>query len=69
MILVERNFASVDYLDAKGESRKKVVMSQDGFSFLVMGYTGKDAARFKKKCILQSLTVCASNSASHHKHH
>ncbi|MEV3399815.1 Rha family transcriptional regulator [Paenibacillus larvae] len=49
----ERNFASVDYLDAKGESRKKVVMSQDGFSFLVMGYTGKDTARFKEMYIAE----------------
>ncbi|MDT2276114.1 Rha family transcriptional regulator [Paenibacillus larvae] len=49
----ERNFASVDYLDGKGESRRKVVMSQDGFSFLVMGYTGKEAARFKEMYIAE----------------
>lgn len=47
----ERNFALVDYIDGKGESRRKVVMSQDGFSFLVMGYTGKEAARFKEMYI------------------
>ncbi|QHZ49992.1 phage regulatory protein, Rha family [Paenibacillus phage phiERICV] len=49
----ERNFASVDYLDGKGESRRKVVMSQDGFSFLVMGYTGKEAAKFKEMYIAE----------------
>lgn len=47
----ERNFASVDYVDAKGQTRRKVIMSQDGFSFLVMGYTGKEAARFKEMYI------------------
>jgi anti-repressor protein len=47
----ERNFASVDYKDAKGESRPKYLITQDGFSFLVMGYTGKEAARFKEMYI------------------
>lgn len=47
----ERNFASVDYIDAKGQHRRKVIMNQDGFSFLVMGYTGKEAARFKEMYI------------------
>lgn len=47
----ERNFASVKYLDTKGQSRRKIVMTQDGFSFLAMGYTGKEAARFKEMYI------------------
>ncbi|MDN4069982.1 Rha family transcriptional regulator [Paenibacillus vini] len=47
----ERNFASVDYPDAKGQHRRKIIMTQDGFSFLVMGYTGKEAARFKEMYI------------------
>lgn len=42
-----RNFASVDYLDEKGETRPEFIMTKDGFSFLVMGFTGKKAARFK----------------------
>jgi anti-repressor protein len=47
----EFNFASVEYRDAKGESRPKYLITQDGFSFLVMGYTGKEAARFKEMYI------------------
>lgn len=47
----ERNFALVDYKDVKGEKRPKFLLTQDGFSFLVMGYTGKEAARFKEMYI------------------
>jgi Rha family phage regulatory protein len=47
----ERNFALVDYKDVKGEMRPKYFITQDGFSFLVMGYTGKEAARFKEMYI------------------
>lgn len=47
----ERNFALVDYKDAKGESRPKYLIAQDGFTFLVMGYTGKEAAHFKEMYI------------------
>jgi len=40
----ERNFAPVDYLDEKGEARRSVDMTRDGFMFVVMGFTGKRAA-------------------------
>ncbi|KAF6576536.1 Rha family transcriptional regulator [Paenibacillus polymyxa] len=49
----ERNFASVDYIDGKGETRPKFIISQDGFSFLAMSYTGKEAARFKEMYITE----------------
>lgn len=47
----ERNFALVGYKDTKGEIRPKYLITQDGFSFLVMGFTGKEAARFKEMYI------------------
>ena len=47
----ERNFAPVEYLDAKGEARTEYGMTRDGFTFLVMGFTGKDAAAWKEKYI------------------
>ena len=46
-----RNFAAVKYVDAKGESRKSYLMTRDGFSFLVMGFRGKEAAEFKEAYI------------------
>lgn len=49
----ERNFASSDYKDSTGRTLSKAVMTQDGFSFLVMGFTGKEAARFKEMYIAE----------------
>ena len=46
-----RNFASVEYTDAKGERRPMYTMTRDGFTLLVMGYTGKEAMRFKLEYI------------------
>ena len=43
-----RNFAVVEYTDAKGEKRPAVEMTRDGFTFLAMGFTGKEAARWKE---------------------
>lgn len=48
-----RNFAEVDYLDAKGEKRPAFEMTKDGFVFLVMGFTGKKAAAFKEAYIAE----------------
>lgn len=45
----ERNFAAVEYIDAKGEMRPAYRISRDGFSFLAMGFTGKKAAAWKEK--------------------
>lgn len=47
----ERNFALSDYTDPTGRKLPKYLITQDGFSFLVMGYTGKEAARFKEMYI------------------
>ncbi|MRG86972.1 Rha family transcriptional regulator [Salinibacillus xinjiangensis] len=49
----ERNFALSDYTDVTGRVLKKYFITQDGFSFLVMGYTGKKAAEFKEKYITE----------------
>lgn len=43
----QRNFAPVGYEDAKGEVRRSFDMTRDGFSLLVMGFTGADAMRWK----------------------
>lgn len=43
----ERNFAPVDYTDAKGEKRPAYILSRDGFTLLVMGYTGNEAFKYK----------------------
>lgn len=42
------NFQPVDYIDAKGETRRMIRMTRDGFMFLVMGFTGKPAAAVKE---------------------
>ncbi|RCW44265.1 Rha family transcriptional regulator [Paenibacillus prosopidis] len=47
----QRNFAQINYQDEMNRSYPKYLITQDGFSFLVMGYTGKDAARFKEMYI------------------
>ena len=47
----QRNFASVEDLDAKGEMRRMIRMTKDGFMFLVMGFTGEEAARMKEAYI------------------
>ncbi|WP_245677483.1 Rha family transcriptional regulator [Candidatus Arsenophonus triatominarum] len=48
-----RNFAEVNYIDAKGEKRPMYEMTKDGFVFLVMGFTGKKAAVFKEAYIAE----------------
>ena len=42
-----RNFASRDYIDDRGKRWRLVEMTKDGFMFLVMGFTGKQAGRTK----------------------
>ena len=48
----ERNFAPVEYRDAKGEMRPAYRLTRDGFSFLAMGFTGKKAAAWKEKFLM-----------------
>lgn len=47
----EINFDCVDYKDKKGETRNEFHITRDGFTFLVMGFTGKEAAKFKEDYI------------------
>ncbi|EHJ48798.1 phage regulatory protein, Rha family [Solidesulfovibrio carbinoliphilus subsp. oakridgensis] len=47
----ESNFRSVEYLDAKGERRPAYHLSRDGFTLLVMGFTGKKALAWKVRYI------------------
>jgi Rha family phage regulatory protein len=41
------NFEAVEYTDPKGEKRTMYLLTRDGLTLLVMGYTGKEAMRFK----------------------
>lgn len=43
----ERNFALSEYRDASGKANPMYVMTKDGFSILVMGFTGETAMSFK----------------------
>ena len=43
----ERNFALVEYTDAKGEKRPAYQITRDGFTLLAMGFTGEKAMQFK----------------------
>lgn len=44
-------FVESQYIDEKGEERPLFIMNRDGFSLLVMGFTGKNAMRFKLEFI------------------
>lgn len=45
------NFEERNYADQRGKIQRMVEMTRDGFTFLVMGYTGKEAAQFKEAYI------------------
>ena len=45
------NFGDSYFKNEQGREFPMVTMTKDGFSFLVMGYTGKKAARFKEAYI------------------
>lgn len=45
------NFGAADYLDEQGKPRKAYRLTRDGFTFLAMGFTGRDAARWKEAYI------------------
>ena len=42
-----RNFALVEYVDAKGEKRPMYEMTEEGFALTMMGFTGKDAVQWQ----------------------
>lgn len=46
-----RYFIESEYTDSKGESRKEYLLTRDGFSLLVMGFTGQKALEWKLKYI------------------
>ncbi len=46
-----RYFIDSFYVDAKGEKRKECLLTRDGFSLLVMGFTGSKALQWKLKYI------------------
>ena len=45
------NFGDIEYSDSMGRKQKAYEITKDGFSFLVMGYTGSKAAEFKETFI------------------
>lgn len=47
----ECKIALVNYIDAKGESRKEYQLTRDQFIFVAMGFTGKKANQFKTEFI------------------
>lgn len=49
----ERNFALSSYKDSSGKSNKQYIITRDGFTMLVMGYTGEKAMKFKEGYIRQ----------------
>lgn len=46
------NFQPSEYVDATGRSLPQMLMTRDGFTFLVMGFTGKEAAAWKERYIV-----------------
>lgn len=47
------NFERITYRDARNREQYAYEMTKDGFSFLVMGYTGDKAGEFKEKFIYE----------------
>lgn len=45
------NFEPRDYIDERGKQQSCYEITRDGFSFLAMGFTGKEAATWKEKFI------------------
>lgn len=46
------NFVEIDYTDSRNRTYQKYLIKRDGLAFLVMGYTGAEAAEYKEKYIL-----------------
>lgn len=47
----EANFGLSEYTDSTGRKLPEYIITRDGFSFLVMGFTGPQAAKFKEDFI------------------
>ncbi|UOB18609.1 Rha family transcriptional regulator [Abyssalbus ytuae] len=48
---IRRNFALSSYMNDQNRKMPEYVITKDGFSFLVMGFTGTHAAKFKEDYI------------------
>ncbi len=49
----ERNFAPISYTDGRNRPQTKYLITHDGFTMLVMGYTGSSAMQFKEMYIAE----------------
>jgi Rha family phage regulatory protein len=49
----QHNFVLIDYRDARNRLQKKYLMTEQGFTMLVMGYTGNRAMEFKEEYITE----------------
>lgn len=60
------HFEPVTYIDSKGEQRRRVGMTEEGFSVLVMGFTGRTAAVWKERYLLvyQRMRITSRASAA-----
>ncbi|GIP61160.1 Rha family transcriptional regulator [Paenibacillus woosongensis] len=47
----ERNFTHSQYIDGSGRRLPVYTVTRDGFTFLITGFTGKEAAKFKEDFI------------------
>lgn len=47
------NFGPITYTDSRNRNQEAMVMTRDGFTLLVMGYTGELAMKFKEAYIKQ----------------
>ena len=47
----QRNFALVEYMGENGETRKAYELTEQGFAFVALGFTGEKARRFKVEFI------------------
>lgn len=47
----ERNFTHSQYIDGSGRKLPVYTVTRDGFTFLITGFTGKEAAKFKEDFI------------------
>ena len=61
----QRNFASVEYLDSKGESRKMYHLTEDGFLELAMSFTG-DKAMETRVCFIEAFRAALNAINKNH---
>lgn len=54
--LVKSMFEKTVYLSERGREYKEYLMNRDGFSLLVMGFTGRDALDWKLEAVFISVS-------------